>query len=82
MKRKLVGEEIKEVQQKKCFLNYSIEGRQKDADKYATDALKKRDFTLLQRSNDFKDLITTKQKKIAELDEMEQTLNVRKDPVV
>ena len=82
LKRKIVGEEIKEVQQNKCFLDYSIEGLQKDADKYATDALKKKDFTLLQRSNDFRDLITTKQKKIAELDEMEQTLNVRKDSII
>ena len=79
LKRKIVGEEIKEVQQKKIFLSSAIEGLQKDADKYATDALEKKDFILLQRSNDFRDLITTKKKEITELDKMEQALSLRKD---
>ena len=44
LKRKNVGEKIKDIQKKKRFLTATIEDPIKDADKHALDADKKKDF--------------------------------------
>ena len=42
----------------------------KDADKYALNTAKEKDFQILQRSNDLRSLISTKKGEINELDKM------------
>ena len=49
----------------------------KDAGKHALKAAKKKDFQILQRSDDLRSLISTKKGEINELDKMEQSLLIR-----
>ena len=53
LKRKIVGEKIKDmdIQKKGRFLTATIEDLFKYADKYALNAAKKKDFPLLERTN-------------------------------
>ena len=77
-KRKIISDEITEVQAKKKFLQNSIDGLHRDADVAALDAAKKKDFELLERSNDLRSLIKTKEQEISDLDKMEQDLVTRR----
>ena len=77
LKRKVVGEEINEIQKKKLFLATNIEDLSKDADEYAFKAAKKQELQLLGRTNDLRSLIKTKEGEIDELNKYEQTLNIR-----
>ena len=54
----------------------------KDADKCALEAQKKKDFAMLERSNDLRSLIGSKKKEIDELDKMEQKLLLRKESII
>ena len=65
LNRKIVGEEIKDIQ-KKRFLTATIEDLIKDADKYALDAAKKKDFQLLEQSNDLRSLVKAKEDELKE----------------
>ena len=47
----MVGEEINYIQKKRRFLIATIEDLIKDADKHALDVAKKKDFQLLEKSN-------------------------------
>ena len=49
----------------------------KDADKYALDAANKKDFQLLERSNDLQSLVEAKKDELKELDKM-RTKNIKK----
>ena len=82
LKRKIVRGEIEDIRKKKRFLESSIEQLMKDADKYALNAAKEKDFQILQRSNDLRSLISTKKGEINELDKMEQSLLIRKESIV
>ena len=82
LKRKVVGEEINEIEKKKRFLATNIEDLRKDADEYAFNAAKKQDFQLLGRSNDLRSLIKTKEAEIDELNKYEQTLNIRRESII
>ena len=57
LKRKNAGKEIKDIQKKRRFLTATIEDLIKDADKYKFDAAKKKDFQLLEWSNDVRSLV-------------------------
>ena len=63
-KRKIIGDEIHEVEKKEMFLLTAIEDLRNDADKYALDAAKEMDFKLLERSNDLRSAMMKKQKDI------------------
>ena len=54
----------------------------KDADKYSLNVAKKKDFQILQRSNDLRSLISTKKGEINEVDKMERSLLIRKTSIV
>ena len=53
-KRKAVEDEIREVECKRKFLNKSIQAMSLEADKSATEAEVKHNFTLLAKSNAFR----------------------------
>ena len=82
LKRKIVRGEIEDIRKKKRFLESNIEQLMKDADKYALNAAKEKDFQILRRSNDLRSLISTKMGEINELDKMEQSLLIRKESMV
>ena len=63
------------------LLGSSIEQSTKDADEYALNTAKKKDFQILQRSNDLRSLISTKGE-INELDKMEQSILIKKESIV
>ena len=82
-KRKIIGDEIHEVEKKKMFLLTATEDLRNDADKYALDAAKEMDSKLLERSNDLRSAtMMKKQKDIKELEKMEQDLLVRKESII
>ena len=81
-KRKLVADEIQEVQEKRKCLLTAVKGLSKDADKAALNAGAKKDFQLLERLNDFRSLIKQKMNKVEELDKMEQDLVARKESII
>ena len=66
MKRKIVGEEIKDIQKKRRFLTATIEKFIKDADKYELDA---------------DSLFKAKEDELKELDKMERRLSFRKENI-
>ena len=76
LKRKSVGEEIKDIQK---IATAAIEDLIKDADKYAVHAAKKKDFQLLERSNDLRSLVKVKEDELKELDNMEESFSIRKE---
>ena len=82
LKRKIVSEEIQDVQAKKRFLTSAIELLRKDADELALEAGEKKDFMVLQRSNDLFNSANQKCEQIIELDKIEADLIVRKEAVV
>ena len=59
----------------------AIEDLIKDADKYALDAVKNKDFQLLERSNDLRSLVKAKEDELKELDKMEESLFIRKENI-
>ena len=59
----------------------AIEDLVKDADKYALDAVKNKDFQLLERSNDLRSLVKAKEDELKELDKMEESLFIRKENI-
>ena len=59
----------------------AIEDLIKDADKYALDAVKNKDFQLLERSNDLRSLFKAKEDELKELDKMEESLFIRKENI-
>ena len=61
LKRKIVGEEIKDIQKKRRFLTETIEDLFKYADKYALNAAKKKDFQLLERTGNLQSLVKAKE---------------------
>ena len=70
------------MQKKKRFLQSTIEGLRNDADQCALDAAKKKDFQLLERSNDLRSSIKIKKSESKELEKMGQTLIARKDSIM
>ena len=82
LKRKVITEEIDEVQKKKRFLESAVENLQKDADKLAMDAATEKDFIKLDRSNDLRKTKKEKESEIEELCKMEETLMLRKATIV
>ena len=62
MKRKIVSDEITDVQKKKAHLQESINDLIKDADKLAFEAETKNDLELLGRSNDLQKISRTKKR--------------------
>ena len=79
-KKKTVGEEIKDIQKKRRFLAATIEDLIKDAGKYIFDAAKK-DFQLLEQSNDLQALFKVKEDELKESDKMEESLSIRKENI-
>ena len=87
MKRKIVGEEIKAIQKEK-ILAATNNDPSKDADKYALDAAmytkyaldaaKKKNFQLLERTNDLWSLVEAKEDELQELDKMEEIFLLEK----
>ena len=63
---------------RKRFLTGTIEDLINDADKYKLDASKKKDFPLLERSNDLQSLLKAKENELKELDEIEESYSFRK----
>ena len=66
LKRKIVGEEIKDIQKKRRFLTATIEKFIKDADKYELDA---------------DSLFKAKEDELKELGKMERRLSFRKENI-
>ena len=62
LKRKIVSDEITDVQKKKAHLQESINDLIKDADKLAFEAEAKNDLKLLGRSNDLQKISRTKKR--------------------
>ena len=60
-KRKIMGEEIKDIQKRRSFLTATIEDPVKNADKYVFNAAKKKKFQLIEWPSD----LWLKQKKIS-----------------
>ena len=81
LKRKIVVEEIKDIQKKRRRLTAIIEDLIKDADKYALDAAKRKDFQLLERSNDVRSSVKAKEDDLKELDKNEESLSIRKENI-
>ena len=81
LKRKIEGKPIKDIQKKRRFLMATIEDLIKDADKYALHAAKKKDFQLLERSNDLLSLVKAKEDELKKLDEMEESYTTRKENI-
>ena len=81
LKRKMTGEQIKGIQKRIRFLITTIEDLIKDADKHALDVAKKKNFQLLEQSNDLQSFIKVKEDELKELDEMEESLFVRKENI-
>ena len=75
LKRKIVGEEIQDIQKKRKFLTATIEDLIKDDDS------KKRDFQLLERYNDPLSLVKGKEDELKELDKMEEIRSIRKENI-
>ena len=75
LKRKIVGEEIQDIQKKRKFLTATIEDLIKDDDS------KKRDFQLLERYNDPLSLVKGKEDELKELDKMEEIHSIRKENI-
>ena len=82
LKRKVVTEEIDAVLKKKMFLEEAIQGLSVDRDKYALEAAEKKDFQLLQRSNDLRTTIEAKKKEVVHCEEMEKALVLRKAAIL
>ena len=59
LKRKIVSDEITDVQKKEARLQESINGLKKDPDKLAFEVETKNDLKLLGRSNDFRKISLT-----------------------
>ena len=66
LKRKIVGEEIKDIQKKRRFLTATIENFMKDTDKYELDA---------------DSLFKAKEDELKKLDKMERRLSFRKENI-
>jgi len=82
LKRKIISNELEEVNKKKLRLKESVEELVKDSDKLAFEAADKSDFKILERSNDLRLVATGKKKEIQELEEMSKSLILRRDSIV
>ena len=67
LKRKIVSDEITDVQNKKVHLQESSNDLLKDAGKLAFEAETKNDLKLLGRSNDLRKISRTKKKELNDL---------------
>ena len=82
LKRKIISDELDEIQKKKISLGDSIQGLVKDADELSIKAQEKLDFKLLERSNDLRKIAESKKVEIKELDKMANELHLRRDSIV
>ena len=74
LKRKILSDEITDVQKKKVRLQESINDLIKDADKLAFEAETKNDLKLLGRSNDLRKISRTKKKELDDVKKIEHEL--------
>ena len=74
LKRKILSDEITDVQKKKVRLQESINDLIKDADKLALEAEIKNDLKLLGRSNDLRKISRTKKKELDDVKKIEHEL--------
>ena len=77
LKRKIVSDEITDIQKKKACLEENINDLIKNVDKPAFEAETKTDLKLLGRSNDLQKICRTKKKELDDLQKIEHELLLR-----
>ena len=82
LKRKIVTNELAEVERKKLRLQESTVDLIKDADKLAFETEQKHNIKPLSSSNDLRKIAAAKETEIKELDEMAQSLILRRDSIM
>ena len=82
LKRKIVTNELDEVEKKRFRLEESVVELMKDADKLAFEAAEKGDLKVLGRSNDLRVIANQKRNEIKKLIDMSKDLILRRNSIV